>query len=379
VTLLSTARQALEAAAAHDPLLAALAGRVSEAAYLVSDVAAELASYAQGIEADPARLGAVQERRAELARLIRTYGAATAVPVTSSAAAAAASSALAPSSGPADPGVPAVASGPAAAGTGAAGESAAAAVSAGGDLAAVLAWAKLASTRLLELDGDDETIAALAGEEEALAGQLRQLADKLSGARREAAQRFGTEVTAELTALAMPHARLSAVVTPLDQLGPNGGDEVEIRLAAHPGAPALPLNKGASGGELSRVMLAIEVVFAGADPVPTFVFDEVDAGVGGKAAVEVGRRLARLARLAQVIVVTHLPQVAAFADTHLVVEKAGDGSVTSSGISRLDDDGRVRELSRMLAGLEDSEFGRAHASELLAAAAAERGRMPEKT
>ncbi len=186
----------------------------------------------------------MQERRAELARLIRAYGAATAVPVTSSAAAPAASSALAPSSGPADPGVPAVASGPAAAGTGAAGESAAAAVSAGGDLAAVLAWAKLASARLLELDGDDEKIAALAGEEEALAGQLRQLADKLSGARREAAERFGTEVTAELTALAMPHARLTAAVTPLDQLGPNGGDEVEIRLAAHPGAPALPLQQG---------------------------------------------------------------------------------------------------------------------------------------
>ena len=116
-------------------------------------------------------------------------------------------------------------------------------------------------------------------------------------------------------------------------------DEVEIRLAAHPGAPSLPLSKGASGGELSRVMLAIEVVFAGADPVPTFVFDEVDAGVGGKAAVEIGRRLARLARLAQVIVVTHLPQVAAFADTHLVVEKSGDGSVTRSGVTRLDDGG----------------------------------------
>jgi DNA repair protein RecN (Recombination protein N) len=113
-------------------------------------------------------------------------------------------------------------------------------------------------------------------------------------------------------------------------------------------------------------------VFAGADPVPTFVFDEVDAGVGGKAAVEVGRRLARLARLAQVIVVTHLPQVAAFADAHLVVEKAEDGLVVSSGVTRLDDSGRVRELSRMLAGLEDSEFGRAHAGELLEAAAAER-------
>ncbi|MHB1877463.1 MAG: DNA repair protein RecN, partial [Streptosporangiaceae bacterium] len=135
---------------------------------------------------------------------------------------------------------------------------------------------------------------------------------------------------------------------------------------------ALPLHKGASGGELSRVMLAIEVVFAGADPVPTFVFDEVDAGVGGKAAVEIGRRLARLARRAQVIVVTHLPQVAAFADNHLVVEKGGDGSVVSSGVVRLDDAGRLRELSRMLAGLEDSEYGRAHANELLQAAAAER-------
>ena len=159
---------------------------------------------------------------------------------------------------------------------------------------------------------------------------------------------------------------------PQDEYGPHGADEVEIRLAAHPGAPTLSLTKGASGGELSRVMLAIEVVFAGADPVPTFVFDEVDAGVGGKAAVEIGRRLARLARRAQVIVVTHLPQVAAFADTHLVVEKASDGSVVSSGISRLDDAGRVRELSRMLAGLEDSEYGQAHAGELLAAAGAER-------
>jgi DNA repair protein RecN (Recombination protein N) len=122
------------------------------------------------------------------------------------------------------------------------------------------------------------------------------------------------------------------------------------------------------------VMLAIEVVFAGADPVPTFVFDEVDAGVGGKAAVEIGRRLAKLARMAQVIVVTHLPQVAAFADNHLVVAKANDGRITSSGVIRLDHDGRVRELSRMLAGMEDSEFGQAHAAELLALAAEQAAR-----
>jgi len=241
-----------------------------------------------------------------------------------------------------------------------------------GDLTAVLAWTKVAAARLNELDGDDERIAALAQEEAELAAQVAELAGTLTALRTEAAERFSHDVTAELMALAMPHARLTVALRPLDAPGPHGADDVEIRLAAHPGAPPLPLNKGASGGELSRVMLAIEVVFAGADPVPTFVFDEVDAGVGGKAAVEIGRRLARLARLAQVIVVTHLPQVAAFADNHLVVTKAGDGLVTASGVVRLDQTGRVRELSRMLAGLEDSEFGRAHAEELLAMAAGER-------
>ena len=246
-------------------------------------------------------------------------------------------------------------------------------------MAAVLDWATEAASRLGELDGDDDRIAGLASEAEQLGATVAELAGQLTTLRRAAAARFATEVTGELAALAMPHAALTVAVTPQEDFGPHGADEVEIRLAAHPGAPALPLAKGASGGELSRVMLAIEVVFAGADPVPTFVFDEVDAGVGGKAAVEIGRRLARLARLAQVIVVTHLPQVAAFADTHLVVEKAGDGSVTRSGVTRLDDAGRVTELSRMLAGLEDSEYGRAHAGELLTAAAAERGRGGQRS
>jgi DNA repair protein RecN (Recombination protein N) len=240
----------------------------------------------------------------------------------------------------------------------------------------VLLWAKRASARLLELEGDDDRIAGLAEQEAALAAAAEQLSGQLTAARKDAAEHFAVDVTAELAALAMPHARVTVAVTPLREPGLYGADDIEIRLTAHPGAPALPLHKGASGGELSRVMLAIEVVFAGADPVPTFVFDEVDAGVGGKAAVEVGRRLARLASRAQVIVVTHLPQVAAFADTHLMVERADDGSVTRSGVARLDAGGRVRELSRMLAGLEDSEFGRAHAEELLAAAAAERKGRP---
>jgi DNA repair protein RecN (Recombination protein N) len=327
VSLLGTAGQALEAVASHDPALAGLAARLNEASYLVSDAGAELASYLQSVEADPARLAAVQERRAELTRLIRAYGVGT------------------------EGGPPA------------------------GDLAAVLAWAKGAESRLAELEGDDDRIGALAGQEAELAAAVADLAGQLTAARTQTAARFAEQVTAELTALAMPHAQISVAVTPAPGCGPHGADDVEIRLSAHPGAPALPLHKGASGGELSRIMLAIEVVFAGADPVPTFVFDEVDAGVGGKAAVEIGRRLARLARLAQVIVVTHLPQVAAFADTHLVVEKTTDGSVVRSGVSRLDDASRVRELSRMLAGLEDSEFGQAHAGELLAAAAAERAAL----
>jgi DNA repair protein RecN (Recombination protein N) len=154
------------------------------------------------------------------------------------------------------------------------------------------------------------------------------------------------------------------------RLGATGLDEVELTLAANPGAEPRPLAKGASGGELSRVMLALEVALAGTDPVPTFVFDEVDAGVGGKAAVEVGRRLAMLARRAQVLVVTHLPQVAAFADHHVVVTKSDDGRVTTSGLRTLDDAGRVQELSRMLAGLEGSQTAVAHARELLASARA---------
>jgi len=318
VTLLGVAVRALEPVRSHDPALAGLADRLAEASYLISDVAGELASYAESLDSDPARLAAVQERRAALGRLIRAYAAAS------------------------------------------------------GDLADVLDWAKQAGSRLAELEGDNDKVAALAAEEASLRSEVSALAARLTGLRSAAAERFASEVTAELTALAMPHASLTAVVSELDAPGPYGADDVEIRLAAHPGAPALPLNKGASGGELSRVMLAIEVVFAGADPVPTFVFDEVDAGVGGKAAVEIGRRLARLARSSQVIVVTHLPQVAAFADNHLVVEKSGDGLVTASGVVRLDRPGRVRELSRMLGGLEESEYGQAHAEELLDMAADER-------
>ncbi|MFE7766445.1 DNA repair protein RecN [Streptomyces sp. NPDC057438] len=325
-TLVAGAHRALEAVRSHDPALAALAERIGEIGILLGDVAGELAGYADDLDADPLRLAAVEERRAALTALTRKYGQ---------------------------------------------------------DIAAVLAWAAEGARRLTELDGDDERIEELTAERDALRAELGGLAQALTDARTEAAERFAGAVTAELASLAMPHARVSFEIRQSDDpegvevdgrtvaYGPSGVDEVELLLAPHPGAPPRPIAKGASGGELSRVMLAVEVVFAGTDPVPTYLFDEVDAGVGGKAAVEIGRRLAKLARSAQVVVVTHLPQVAAFADRQLLVEKTNDGSVTRSGVKVLEGEERVRELSRMLAGLEDSQTARAHAEELLAAARAD--------
>ncbi|MGW1070236.1 DNA repair protein RecN [Streptomyces aureus] len=325
-TLVAGAHRALEAVRSHDSALATLSGRIGEIAILLGDVAGELAGYADDLDADPLRLAAVEERRAALTQLTRKYGE---------------------------------------------------------DIDAVLAWAERSAERLTELDGDDDRIGELTAERDALRGELGGLAQALTDARAEAAERFAAAVTAELASLAMPHARVSFEIRQTDDpegvevggrpvaYGPAGADEVELLLAPHPGAPPRPIAKGASGGELSRVMLAVEVVFAGTDPVPTYLFDEVDAGVGGKAAVEIGRRLAKLAKSAQVVVVTHLPQVAAFADRQLLVEKTNDGSVTRSGVKVLEGEERVRELSRMLAGQEDSETARAHAEELLATARAD--------
>ncbi|TQK43627.1 DNA replication and repair protein RecN [Streptomyces sp. SLBN-118] len=328
-TLVAGAGRALDAVRSHDPALAALADRMGEISILLGDVAGELAGYADNLDADPLRLAAVEERRAALTALTRKY----------------------------------------------AGQ--------GEGIAAVLAWSEQGAERLTELDGDDDRIGELAAERDALRSELSGLAQALTDARSEAAARFAEAVTAELASLAMPHARVSFEIRQSEDpegvevggrtvaYGPSGVDEVELLLAPHPGAPPRPIAKGASGGELSRVMLAVEVVFAGTDPVPTYLFDEVDAGVGGKAAVEIGRRLAKLAKTAQVVVVTHLPQVAAFADRQLLVEKTNDGSVTRSGVTVLEGEDRVRELSRMLAGQEDSQTARAHAEELLATARAD--------
>jgi DNA repair protein RecN (Recombination protein N) len=325
LTGIGAARQALDEVRDRDETLDALGQRLAEAAYLLADVSADLAAYSTQLEADPLRLESAQHRLAALAGLVRKY---------------------AP------------------------------------DVDGVREWAESAAVRLAELDGDEDRVGVLAGEHQRVLGALARTARALSEARRDAAVRLETAVSMELTALAMPHAAVRVDVGQRDSdnglpcdgrrlaFGPAGVDEVELQLVAYPGAAPRPLHKGASGGELSRLMLALEVVLAGSNPVPTFVFDEVDAGIGGQAAVEVGRRLAALARVAQVIVVTHLPQVAAFADHHLVVRKTDHASGTTTVVENVTGAARVEELSRMLAGLPESALGRGHAEELLQVASA---------
>jgi DNA repair protein RecN (Recombination protein N) len=317
---LSLAQRAL--AGSDDPTLVLLGQDIADAVAVVADVAAQLAGYVADLDADPGRLAEVLDRRAVITALVRKYA------------------------------------------------------GAGEGVAGVLAWAEDAAHKLSALDVSDEALEALAAARDTARAEVDELGAQVSAGRRAAAEGFAAEVATELAGLAMKSATVSfAVDSHPDEPGAEGIDEVALLLAAHPGAPARPVHKGASGGELSRVMLAIEVVFAGADPVPVMVFDEVDAGVGGQAAGEIGRRLARLAGAHQVVVVTHLAQVAAFADTHIVVDKSPDtaAGVTATDIRAVDGEDRVRELARMLSGLADSDTGQAHARELLAVAADARG------
>lgn len=314
VGLVDTAKKLLETVAESDDELAELAKRVSEVGYLLADIARELAGYATSLDSEgPGRLSQVEDRRGELAVLVRKY---------------------AP------------------------------------NIDEVIAWADAARVRLTELTDDSGRIELLEAEVAAALEELSKLAAEVTKLRQAAADKLAKQVSNELTALAMPDAKL------VIELGEaprtiHGADDISFLLQPHAGSSPRPLGKGASGGELSRVMLALEVVLATVDPVPTFVFDEVDSGVGGKAAVEIGRRLAMLAKHVQVLVVTHLPQVAAFADQHILVTKnsggaAGSSGFTTSNVKLLDHDGRVRELARMLAGQEDSATAQAHAKELLA-------------
>lgn len=307
-TLVGQAADAL--AAASDPVLGELASRLREVSAVLSDVSVELGGYAESLPSDPGELDRLLQRQQDLKGLTRKY---------------------AP------------------------------------DTAGVLAWRAKAGKRLGKIDTSDGAVEKLKQRVAELEEAMRQRAEKLSAAREAAAVELAAAVTEELHGLAMPKAQLRVEVTRAP-FGNDGSDAVEIQLAPSPAMEPKPLATSASGGELSRVMLALEVILAGSSGGATLVFDEVDAGVGGRAAVEIGRRLARLAASNQVIVVTHLPQVAAYADTHLhVAKQVGDESVTS-GVRKLEDAERVEELARMLAGLDDSDTGRAHAAELLSRA-----------
>ena len=217
---------------------------------------------------------------------------------------------------------------------------------------------------LVRLHGSLDQAIALLETGSARLAELDRAAGRLSAERRTAAEHLGARVTEELRALAMPDATLVVAVSD-GAASAHGRDEVAFLLAPHVGSEPRPVAKSASGGELSRVMLAIEVVIAATDPVPTFIFDEVDAGIGGAAAIEVGRRLAKLAETSQVIAVTHLAQVAAFAENHLSVVKSSDGTITASSVTRLAGAEREAEMARLLSGMADSDAALEHARELL--------------
>ena len=319
LSLVSDARQRLDAVARHDSAMAGFVQQLDDVVAVLGDVSASIAAYLDTVESDPNRLDQFNDRRAELTRLTRKYGT---------------------------------------------------------TIDEVIGWREDAGKRLdlLRSAGADiEALVVMRGE---LVQSLSGVAAGLSEVRQRVAREFEKAVMVELHALSMPEAVFRIDVRQVSRaessLGHDGIDEVEFLLAAHTGGEPVSLARSASGGERSRVLLAIEVVLAGADPVPTMVFDEVDAGVGGRAAVEVGRRLARLARTTQVLVVTHLPQVAAFGDQHIRVTKGSDGRVTRSSVTELDSGAREGELARMLAGLEDSQTARAHAAELLEMVAVEK-------
>ena len=301
----------LDAVREHDSRLDALAARLSDIGYLLSDLTSDLHSYAASVDADPSRLADLQDRRAALAPLLRKYGP---------------------------------------------------------QLTQVLAWAEDAELQLAQVVGADHRLAELDTKiAEATSAWFVQ-ATALSDRRSEAATELSRDVSGELAALAMPDAEFVVEVRRGDTPSAFGLDQVAFLLRPHRGGSLMPIQRAASGGELSRLMLGLEVVLAGVSPVATLVFDEVDAGVGGSAAVEVGRRLAQLGQHRQVLVVTHLPQVAAFADHHWVVQKSTSGNVTASDLRHVEGDERIKELTRMLAGLTESSSGRAHAEELLAVA-----------
>lgn len=323
LTALGAAKRFLEIAKGRDSRLDSIGEQVAESFYILDEAARDLAAYLSSLEADPDRLNSLQERRSTLTAFIKKWG----------------------ESGEPDE-----------------------------SLISLASRAKSGREGIADLRGGDERIAELESELNSIKNELVAAAQELTKLRVTAANQLSAAVSDELKHLSMPHTQLVIEITTPNYDGPlkegdftvTGCDEVAISIKAHANAAKIAIGKGASGGEMSRIMLALEVVIAKTHPVGTYIFDEVDAGVGGKAAIEVGRRLHQLAKSAQVIVVTHLPQVAAWADTHFRVEKRSDGSIVESGVEKLGDEARVEEIARMLAGLEESASALEHAAELLA-------------
>ena len=323
LTVLGQVRKFLEVAKGKDQALDEIAASVAEGFFLIDDAHVALTSYLASLEADPTRLDFLHERKAALLAFVKKWGGAGNVD---------------------------------------------------DEMAEIAGRVKSAKEMIADLNGGQDRIAELEGEIKTVKIKLLSDAKSLTAARTSAAEKLSDGVTNEIAGLSMPHTRFYADVIAPDYAGNlkesdfaiTGCDEIIMSIQAHKDGPKVALGKGASGGEMSRIMLALEVVIAASAPVGTYIFDEVDAGVGGKAAIEVGRRLHALSQHAQVIVVTHLPQVAAWADRHFVVAKDSDGQVVQSGVSQLDEQARVSEIARMLAGLDKSVSAQEHAAELLA-------------
>jgi len=321
LTSLGVARRALDSSRGKDPQLEAIYQQISESFFVLDDALSALNSYNSKLEADPARLDFLQSRKAEIISLIKKFGGSAAQDQ---------------------------------------------------ELAELALRFKNSSDAIADLEGGDQRLHELEAELSGIKKVLLKEAKALSAQRASAAKKLSEAVSIEIQQLSMPHASFVVEVTSANYESPkesdftsSGCDEIAMYIQGHKDAPLVSLAKGASGGEMSRVMLALEVVIATSHPIGTYVFDEVDAGVGGKAAIEVGKRLHQLAQHAQVIVVTHLPQVAAWADSHFVVTKNNDGSVSQSDVKRVEGEQRVEEIARMLAGLENSSSAREHATELL--------------
>jgi DNA repair protein RecN (Recombination protein N) len=323
LTSLGAARRFLDIAKGKDSKLDEIASVVAEGFFVLDEAVRDLSSYLSALEADPAKLDSLQVRKAEIISFIKKWGSA------------------------ADPDA---------------------------ELIELSEKAKTARATIADLTGGDDRIAELEVQMQGAKKELLNQAKMLTKIRTSAALKLSESVSTEIHALSMPHTQFSIAINSPNYEGQLkesdftivGCDGVIMQIQGHRDGPLIALGKGASGGEMSRIMLALEVVLAQTHPVGTYIFDEVDAGVGGKAAIEVGRRLAVLAQHSQVIVVTHLPQVAAWADTHFVVKKSSDGSISQSDVEKLDTQNRIEEIARMLAGLEGSSSAREHAAELLA-------------